>query len=111
MLGLAVALAFELERADADQLAAVRDQPGTAPIGMRGIGEDRLVQQILPVTGELLLGGDMAGDGARASACAAHHHAVADLGISRRTEWQRIEIDAAKRLHQPKPLTKSKPSA
>ena len=80
MLGLALALALELQRADADQLAAVRDQSGPAPIGMRGMGEDRLVQQILPVTGEFLLRRDMAGNRPRAPAGAAHHHAVADFG-------------------------------
>src|ERR1700681_1454863 len=54
VFGLALALALELQRTDADQFAAVRDQRGAAPIGMRRIGEDRLVQQILPVTGVLL---------------------------------------------------------
>src|ERR1700687_5830507 len=100
VLGLALALAFELQRADADQLAAVRDQPGAAPVRVRGIGKDRFVQQILPVTGELLLRGDVAGDRPRAFACAAYHHAVADFGGSRRTQRQRIEVDAAKGLHQ-----------
>ena len=84
VLGLAVALAFELQRADADQLAAVRDQSGAAPIGMRGMGEDRLVQQIFPIAGEFLLGRDLARDRPRASAGAADHDAVADL-VRRRT--------------------------
>src|SRR6202790_2700925 len=100
MLGLALALALELQRADADQFAAGRDQSGAAPIGMRGIGEDRLIQEIFPVTGKLLLGGDMAGDRARASACTAHYHTVVDLGRAGGTERQRIEVDVAKRLHQ-----------
>src|SRR6266851_6738807 len=47
VFGLALALALELQRTDADQFAAVRDRRGAAPIGMRRIGEDRLVQQIL----------------------------------------------------------------
>src|SRR5260221_26645 len=33
MFGLALALAFELQRADAEQLAAVRDQSGAGALG------------------------------------------------------------------------------
>jgi len=58
MLAFAFTLALELKRADADQLAAIRDQSGAAPIRMGRIGEDRLIKQIFPVTGELLLVGD-----------------------------------------------------
>src|SRR5207253_6002625 len=54
VFGLALALAFELQRTDADQFAAVRDQPGAAPIGMRGMGEDGLIQQIFPIAGKFL---------------------------------------------------------
>src|ERR1700722_16319328 len=100
MLGLALAFALELQRADADQFTAARDQPGAAPIGMRGIGEERLVEQILPMAGEFLPGGDVAGDRARASAGAADPHAVADLGGRGRAERQRGAIDVAKPLHQ-----------
>src|SRR5450755_874097 len=102
MLGLALALAFELQRADADQLAAVGDQSGAAPVGMRGVGEDRIVQEILPVTGELLPGGDVAGDRPGAPAGAAQHDAVADLRSGGGTKRQRVEVELAKRLHQPK---------
>ena len=111
MLALALALAFELQRADADQLAAVRDQSGAAPIGMRGMGEDRLVQQILPVAGEFLFGGDLACDRAGAAAGAAQYHAVADFARGGRAQRHGIEIDAAERLHQAKAGFGSKPSA
>jgi hypothetical protein len=67
---------------------------------MRGMGEDRLVQQIFPVTGEFLLCCDMAGNRPRAPAGAAHHDAVADFGSARGAKRQRIEIDMAQRLHQ-----------
>src|SRR5437868_7316375 len=67
---------------------------------MRGIGEDRLVQKILPVAGKLLLGRDLAGDGARTSAGAAHYDSIADFRGARGTKRQRIEIDAAERLYQ-----------
>ena len=56
VLGLAVALAFELQRTDADQFATVRDQSGAAPIRVRGMGEDRFIQQVFPIARELLLG-------------------------------------------------------
>src|SRR3954451_16608204 len=67
---------------------------------MRGIGEDRLVQQILPVTGKLLLGCDLAGNGPRTAAGAAHYDSIANLRGARGTKRQRIEIDAAERLYQ-----------
>ena len=100
VLGLALALAFELQRADADQLARGRDQRGAAPIGMRGVGEDRLFQQVFPIAGEFLPGGDLARHRARAPAGAADHDVVADFGRGRRADRQPIEIDAAERLHQ-----------
>src|ERR1700683_5179624 len=49
--------------------------PGLAPMGMRRIGKDCLVQQISPVAGDLLLGGDLAGHRSRAPAGAADHDA------------------------------------
>ena len=70
------------------------------PVWMRGIGEDRFVQQIFPIAGEFLLGGDLACDRARAPAGAADHHAVADLGRRRRAKQQRLEIEVAERLHR-----------
>src|SRR5690348_14633223 len=70
---------------------------------MRGMGENCLIKQILPVTGELLLCGDLARDRSRTSSGTAHHDAIADSRGSRRAKRQRIEIDRAKRLHQPEP--------
>ena len=64
------------------------------------MGENRLVQQVFPIAGEFLLGRDVARDRARAAADAADHDAVADLRGSGRTERQRIDVDAAERLHQ-----------
>ena len=98
--GFTASLAFELERADADQFAAARDQAGAAPVGMGGMGEDRFIEQVFPIAGELLLGRDLAGDRARAPAGAADHHAIADLRGSRRAQRQRIQIEVAERLHQ-----------
>src|SRR5438045_7726809 len=67
---------------------------------MSRIGEDRLVQKILPVPGKLLLGRDLAGNGARTSAGAAHYDSITDFRGARGTKRQRIEIDAAERLYQ-----------
>ena len=64
------------------------------------MGKDRLVQQILPIAREFLLGRDFARDRARASAGAADHDAIADLGSGGGTERQRREIEVAERLHQ-----------
>src|SRR5581483_3079589 len=83
VFGATFAQAFDLQRADADQLALGRDQAGATPVRVRWIGEDRLIESILPVTGELLLGGDVAADRAGAAAAPADHDAVADLGCRR----------------------------
>ena len=77
-----------------------RDQRGAAPIGMRRIGEDRLVEHVFPIAGEFLLGGDAAGERAGAPAGAADHHALADLGGARGADRQRRQVDRAERLHQ-----------
>jgi len=112
VLGLAPALALELQRADAEQFRRGSRSRGAAPIGMRRIGEDCLVQQILPVTAVLLLGGRC---GWRPSACARRrrrpprgrrfwHRAEEPSGSGSRS----IRPSACTR---PKPLTESKPSA
>ena len=100
MLGLAAALAFELQRADADQLAMARDHAGAAPVRMRRVGEDRFIEQIFPIAGELLPGGDLARHRARAPAGAADHDAVADLRRRGGAERNRIDVEPAERLHQ-----------
>ncbi len=102
MFVLAAALALKLKRSDADQLAPLRDQSGATPVGMRGVSEQRLIQQIFPIAGKLLLGGDLARDRPGAPAGAAQHDFIADAGGSRRAERQRGNVEAAKRLNQPK---------
>ena len=67
------------------------DQPGAAPVRMRRIGEDRLIEQIFPIAGEFLLRHDLARDRARAAAGAADHDAVADLGGGGGAERQRLD--------------------
>ena len=64
------------------------------------MGEDRLVQHVFPVAGEFLLGGDAAGERARAPADGADHHAFADLGGAGGADRQGIEFEPAERLHQ-----------
>src|SRR3954468_19776046 len=99
MLGPPATLALELQRADADQFAAARNQSRAAPVRMRGIGEDRLVQQIFPIAGELLPGDDLACNRAGAPARSAQHDLVADPARAGRAERQRIETERAERLH------------
>ncbi len=57
--GDALAAGFlDEQRADALEAAAPVDAGGTAPARVRGRGEDRLIEQVLPVPGELALGDD-----------------------------------------------------
>ncbi len=102
MLVLAFARALELQRADANQIARARDQRGAAPVWVRGIGEDRLVQHILPITGEFLLGGNAAGERSCATAGTADDHAFANFRGFRGACLKRRQIDLAERLHQAK---------
>jgi hypothetical protein len=44
--------ASDEQRADADQLAPVVEQPGAAVVGPRRRGEQRVVDVVLPVAGE-----------------------------------------------------------
>ena len=74
--------------------------PVPPQLGCAGNGEDRLVQHVFPIAGEFLLGGDAAGERARAPAGAADHHPLADLGRLRRADRQRRQVDLAQRLHQ-----------
>ena len=67
---------------------------------MRRRREDRLVEHILPVAGELLLGDDARGHRVLAPAGAGHHHALADLGILGAAERQGRQIEASQRLQQ-----------
>ena len=83
MLVLALARALDLQRADADQFALRRRSAGAAPVGMRRIGEDRLVEHVFPIAGELLLRGDAPGNRTRAAAGAADHDALADVRAAR----------------------------
>src|SRR5664279_2843456 len=102
MFGPSCALALELQGTNADQFAAARNQAGAAPVRMRGIGEDRLIQQIFPIPGELLLGDDLACDRAGASAGAAHHDLVADSCGTGRAQRHRSELERTERLYEPK---------
>src|SRR5262245_52637994 len=48
MFVLAVARALELERSDTDQFSFGGDQRRTAPIGVRRVSEDRLLEHVFP---------------------------------------------------------------
>ena len=73
--GLAVPAHLQPQRADAQQLAVRTDQRRAAPPGMGGRDEDRLVQQILPIAGEFLLGDDGRLD--RPADPVGQHHGIA----------------------------------
>ena len=83
-------------------LPAPEIRRGAAPVWMRGIGEDRFVQDIFPITGEFLLGGDAAGKRARAPAGTADDDAFADFGGLRRADLKHGQIDFTERLYQAK---------
>src|SRR5215831_11804572 len=99
MLGAAaLALAFELERANAEQIAGRTDQRRAAPVGMRRRREDRLVEDVFPVAGELVAIGDARRHRALATAGAADHHMLADRDGAGGTDGERRQVDAGERL-------------
>jgi hypothetical protein len=67
----------------ADQIAASPDQSRAAPVGVRRRGEDRLIQQVFPVAGELAATGEAIDAGYVAGLLARdwgfHHTATANL--------------------------------
>ena len=75
------------------------DRAGAAPERMGGGREDRLVEEILPVAGELLLADhhrvDRLGPGAGRD-----RHRIAELRLARAPELERRTIERAKRLHE-----------
>ena len=73
---------FELQRADAQQVAAGADERRAAPVRMGGRGEDRLVQHVFPITRELLARDDARRNRALPPARARHHDALADRRAS-----------------------------
>ena len=54
---------LDMERADANQPAVAVDRAGAAPERMGGRREERLVEEIFPIAGELLLADDHRADG------------------------------------------------
>src|SRR5690606_10611746 len=92
---LATGGALDLQRADADEIAARRNQPGAAPVRMRGEGEDRVVDQIFPVAGEFLSRRDARGERLRASAGGAYDDAVAEIDFARRAEFENRQTGPA----------------
>ncbi len=91
---------LQLQRADADEVAFRADEPGAAPVGVRGRGEDRLVEEVLPVAGKLLARDDARGDRVGDAAAGGGDDAGAGkrgVGVA---EGQGRDVDAAERLDQ-----------
>src|SRR5205085_1861355 len=96
MLALAlVAGAFKLQRADAEQIAGRTDQRRAAPVRMRRRREDRLVEHVFPISGELLLADHARSDRALAPARAADDHTLLERYHGRIAERQRRQIELA----------------
>src|SRR5690606_40864595 len=80
--------------ADACKIATRRNQSGAAPVRMRWKREQRLLEQILPIAGEFLFGGDTRRQRLLASAGGADNDAVARseerrVGNGRRSPGER----------------------
>ena len=97
-----VDLLLDQERADAGKLAVGADQRRAAPLRMRGRGEDRLVEHVFPVAGELALGEHRRLERMRAAAVPGDHHVLADADRAALPRSIGLDAQLAERLHQAK---------
>jgi hypothetical protein len=98
---LAAPLLLHEQRADAEQPPFGADERGAAPIRMRRRREDRLVEHVLPVAGELALAEHARLERMRSPAVPGDHHLVADLAGGGGAALERRQLEAPERLHQP----------
>ena len=78
------------------------DRAGAAPERMGGGGEDRLVEQIFPIAGELLLADDHGADGLHARA-RRDDHRIAEFCLARAAKLERRAVQPVERLHEAEP--------
>ena len=96
-----VDLLLNEKRADRGELAVGADQRRAAPLRVRRRGEERLVEHVLPVAGELALREYCRFQGVRAPAVSGHHYVLADADRRRAAALDRLHAKFAERLHQP----------
>src|SRR3546814_11465640 len=70
---------------------------------MRRRGEDRLLEQVFPVTREFPHPDDLRLDGGAPAALPGEHHLVALANRGGAAEFQRRQVERPERLHQPEP--------
>ena len=97
-----VAGAFDVQRADSDEPAVSGEKPGAAPERMRGGGENRLVEEILPIAGEFVLGDDPRFDELAAPA-RSDHDGIADLRVLGTAERDRRQSSRSSACASPRP--------
>ena len=77
------------------------DHRRAAPVRMGRRREDRLVEHVFPITGELLFGDDAGCNGMLAPAGAGDDDPLAKRGGRRLTDFKRRHVELGERLHQP----------
>src|SRR5208282_5315196 len=90
---------LDMERADANQPAVAVDRAGAAPERMGGGGEQRLVEEIFPIAGELLLADNHRPNGL-GSRARGDRQRIAELRFARSAEFERRAIEIAQRLDE-----------
>ncbi len=89
-----------MQRPHAHQVATLADQGRAAPQGVRRAGEDRLVQHIFPIAGELFPGHDLRRHRAGGAAGAGDDHLVADRRVTGIADRHRRHVQRLQRLQQ-----------
>ena len=84
---------LQLEGADTQKIARFPDQGRTAPVRMPGRGEDRFLDQVLPVAGELLARHDIGRDGMPSASRAGQNDPFAVPGVARVAEGERRQVE------------------
>src|SRR5579872_203909 len=89
------------QRADAEQFAVASNQASAAPKRMRRSGENRLIEQIFPIAGELLFADNMRLD-RLSPAAACDDDGIAGLHVAHPAKLQGRQVETAQRLDQAK---------
>ena len=94
---------LDVQRADTDQPAIGGDQCRTAPKRMRRCRKDRPVEDIFPIAGEFLARHNPRRDRVATPALGRHNGAIPGADPHADAQFQRLDIQLAECLDQPKP--------
>src|SRR5207244_4288106 len=91
---------LDMQRCDAHQRAVAADQRAAAPEGVRRRGEDRALQEVLPIAGEFLARDDQRLDGVAPAAAGGDDRRILDAQAAGVAELERRQSQPAECLDE-----------